>query len=138
MSERQGHRAHRLARYVDEQRIRNAIEAAEANSSARIHVTLSHEALDSALRAASRVFRHQRLSDTPQRNSVLFFVLPWRREFAVIGDSGIHDKVGQEFWEQIVQAMSAAIVTGDLTDGLVLGIEKAGRELAAHFPVSKT
>jgi uncharacterized membrane protein len=128
--------AHRLARHVDEQRIRSAITAAEAKTTGRIHVTLSHRTLGTTLAAASRAFEHLRLAHTPQRNGVLFFVVPSRREFAIVGDTGIHDKVGQEFWTRVVQEMSATMQTGSLTDGLVRGIAEAGRELETHFPVS--
>ena len=65
---------------------------------------------------------------------MLFFVAPARREFTVLGDAAIHEKVGQEFWDRVVAAMRDKIRAGDLTDGIVHGIEEAGKELAQHFP----
>jgi uncharacterized membrane protein len=125
---------HKLLQHVDEHRVRSAIEAAEANTTGKIHVTLSHQVSGSARSGAERVAKKLRLGDTPQRNGVLFFIVPDRREFTVLGGSGIHRKVGQEFWDRVVGAMSNKIKNGDLTEGLIHGIEEAGRELAAHFP----
>jgi uncharacterized membrane protein len=127
---------HRLARHVDEERIREAIVAAEQGTTGPILVTLSHGTLGTTLSAGKRAFKRLRLGSAPERNGVLLFVIPERREFAVIGDAGVHDKVGQQFWERVAAAMSERIGRGDITDGLIHGIEEAGKELAAHFPRS--
>jgi uncharacterized membrane protein len=71
---------------------------------------------------------------TRDHNGILFFVVPSRRRFAVIGDEGIHQKVGQEFWEKLVAAMSEDFKAGKFNEGLVSGIEEAGRLLRVHFP----
>jgi uncharacterized membrane protein len=119
---------------VDEERIRLAIAAAEARTTGRIHVTVSHQIWGSTHSGADRIFKRLRLGNTPERNGVLFFVVPARREFTVVGDLGIHERVGQEFWDRVVSAMSHRIKAGNLTDGILHGIEEAGRELAQHFP----
>jgi uncharacterized membrane protein len=71
---------------------------------------------------------------TRDRNAVLVFVVPARRRFVVLGDSGIHEKVGQSFWENVAKAISGAFRAGDFTGGLVQGIETIGEELRTHFP----
>ena len=123
-----------VRREVDEERIRSAIVAAEAGTTGRIHVTVSHQLWGSTRSGADRIFKRLRLGDTPDRNGVLFFVVPARREFAVVGDSGIHEKGGQEFWDRISRAMSDKLKAGDLTDGILHGIDAAAQELAKHFP----
>jgi uncharacterized membrane protein len=125
---------HQLARHVDEDRIRDAIIAAEQRTTGPILVTLSHGTLGTTLTAAKRAFRRLRLGHAPDRNGVLLFVIPERREFAVVGDTAIHEKVGQEFWERVAGAMSDRIQRGDITDGLIHGVEEAGQQLALHFP----
>lgn len=127
-------RRHALAHHVNEDPIREAIAAAEARTTGLIHVTLSHHFKGTTLAAADRAFKRLQLAHTRDRNGVLFFVVPSRREFAVVGDTAIHQKVGQEFWDRVVGAVSERIKKGGLTDGLIHGIEEAGRELAAHFP----
>ncbi len=124
----------RLARHVDKNRISAAIEAAEALTTGRIYVSLAPHFWGSARRAAERAFHHLRVTHTPNRNGVLFFVVPSRRELVVLGDAGIHAKVGQEFWDRIASAMSGKARAEDLTTALAHGIHEAGRELARHFP----
>ena len=74
------------------------------------------------------------MTRTRDRNGVLFFVVPARRKFVVLGDGGIHEKVGQEFWDRVVAVVSEKFKTGDFTEGLVRGIEEVGEQLATHFP----
>ena len=72
------------------------------------------------------------------RNGVLFFLVPSRRKFVVLGDEGIHEKVGQRFWDDVTAAVSDRFRKGDFTGGLVHGITEAGRVLALHFPREET
>ena len=74
------------------------------------------------------------MTRTPHRNAVLFFAVPGRRTSVVLGDSGIHEKVGQEFWETVTAAVSKRFRAGDLTGGLVHGIHVVGEELSRYFP----
>ncbi len=40
----------------------------------------------------------------------------------------------REFWHHIVRTVSEKFKQGDLTGGLVVGIEAVGGDLAKHFP----
>jgi len=124
----------RLEEHVDTKRIVAAIEAAERSTTGHIRVSLSHHFRSSARKMAERAFVKLGLHKAPARNGVLIFVVPSRREFVILGDAAIHEKVGQEFWDRVSAAISDRIRAGDLTSGLVHGVEEAGRELAAHFP----
>lgn len=127
--------AHRkLARSVDAQKVRQAIEAAERQTSGEIRVSVAPFFWGSVRRAAERAFVRLGMTATRDRNGVLFFVVPGRRAFVVLGDEGIHAKVGPEFWEKVVAAVSERFRERDFTGGLVHGIETVGRELATHFP----
>jgi uncharacterized membrane protein len=65
----------------------------------------------------------------------LIFIAPRSRNFAILGDSGIHEKCGDDFWRKAAENLSAHFRDGKFTDGLVATIEELGRVLAAHFPV---
>jgi uncharacterized membrane protein len=71
---------------------------------------------------------------TDHGNAVLVFVVPSRRRFVILGDIGVHAKVGHAFWEQVSRAISERFRAGDFTGGLVNGIELIGEELSRHFP----
>ena len=124
----------RFRQLVDAERVRAAIEAAERQTSGEIRVSVATFFWGRVRRAAERAFVRLGMTATTERNGVLFFVVPSRRRFVVLGDEGIHARVGQDFWEQLAAAMSAEFRAGDFTGGLVAGIDEAGRQLAEHFP----
>jgi len=119
---------------IDPERIVRAIVDAERSTTGQIRVSIAPPPWGSVRKAAERAFARLGMTRTPKRNGVLIFVVPSRREFVILGDAAIHERVGQEFWEQVAAAMSERIRSGDLTDGIVHGIEASGAELAAHFP----
>lgn len=123
-----------LRRLVDEDVVRQAIAEAERLSSGEIRVSVSTYFWGSVRRTAEAAFTRLGMDRTAKRNGVLFFVVPSRRTFVVLGDEGIHAKVGQEFWDGVAAAMSERFKARDFTGGLVLGITEAGRQLARHFP----
>lgn len=124
----------RLRRSIDEDRVLEAIEAAERRTSGEVRVSIAPFFWGSVERAADRAFVRLGMERTAERNGILFFLVPSRRRFVVLGDEGIHAKVGADFWSKVAAAVSERFRERDFTGGLVLGIETVGRELAAHFP----
>ena len=124
----------RLARHVDTAAIEAAIAATESRTSGQIRVSLAPHFWGDVRRTAERAFERMGMTQTPHRNAVLFFVVPGRRKFVVLGDAGIHEKVGQEFWHAVTAAVSERFRAGDLTAGLVHGIEVVGEQLSRYFP----
>ena len=123
-----------LMRVVDAERVKAAIRAAETRTSGEIRVSVARFFWGRVRRAAERAFVRLGMTATEGRSGILFFIVPSRRTFVVLGDVGIHAKVGQEFWETVAGAVSARFKKGDFTGGLVGGIEAVGEQLAAHFP----
>ncbi len=119
---------------VDHDRVNAAIVAAEARTSGRIRVLIARHRAPQPVAAAQRHFQRLGIAQLPARNGVLLFVAPRSRTFAVIGDTGVHEKCGDAFWRELAAAMTGYFKKGDFTDGLVHGIERAGTLLAAHFP----
>jgi uncharacterized membrane protein len=124
----------RLRRLIDEDAVKAAIAAAESDTTGEIRVSVSTFFWGDVRRTAERAFERLGMTDTVQRNGVLFFLVPSRRKFVVLGDEGIHQRVGQGFWDGVTAAVSDRFRKGDFTGGLVLGIAEAGRALAIHFP----
>lgn len=125
---------HHLVRHVDEDQIAAAIRAAEAHTTGKIVVMLSPHSRGDIIAAAMQAFAKLEMHRSHQRNSILFFVAPLKREFAVVGDAGIHQKLGQSFWDRLALSTSEQIKAKDLTSGLIYGIQETGRQLALHFP----
>ena len=123
-----------LLRAIDRVRIENAIRAAELRTSGEICVSVSRLFWGNVEAAAKKAFNRMGITQTRERNGVLFFVVPSRRKFVVLGDAGIHEKVGQQFWTSVVTAVTDKFRSGHFTEGLVKGIEAVGEQLATHFP----
>ncbi len=123
-----------LLRAIDAAQVEDAIRAAERRTSGEIRVSVSRFFWGDVRRLAERAFVRLGMSATRKRNGVLFFVVPSRRRFVVLGDAGIHEKVGQPFWDAVAAAVSAHFRGGDFTQGLVRGIETVGEQLATYFP----
>jgi uncharacterized membrane protein len=123
-----------LLRIIDRPRIEQAIKKAERRTSGEIRVSISTFFLGNVEKAADQAFVRLGMTQTKERNGVLFFVVPSRRKFVVRGDQGIHERVGQEFWNHIAVAVSEKFHEGDFTGGLVRGVEEVGEQLAVYFP----
>ena len=119
---------------LDEAKLVAAIADAETKTSGEIRVFLSRKSPDDAVVAAQRAFDQLGMAKTAERNGVLIFVAPKARKFAVIGDAGVHQHCGPEFWTALAAEMSGHFRQGEFTNGLLHGIRKAGELLARHFP----
>ena len=124
----------KLLQIIDDDRVKAAIVAAEKQTSGEIRVSVSRYFWGNVRHAADKAFSRLGMRATRERNGILFFVVPSRRRFVVLGDEGIHKKVGQDFWEKLVTAISGDFREGKFNEGLVRGIEECGRLLAVHFP----
>lgn len=119
---------------IDQAAIAQAIGQAEAKTSAEIRIFVSRKKPHDAIAAAGREFVRLGMTATKLRNGVLIYLAPEVRKFAVIGDQGIHQRVGDAHWRQIVAEMTAHFGRGDFTAGIVHAIAAAGASLAEHFP----
>jgi uncharacterized membrane protein len=119
---------------IDKELVKQAIQRAEMRTSGEIRVSLSPPFWGDVWNTAVAAFERLGMTATRNRNAVLFFVVPSRHRFVVLGDTGIHEKVGEEFWHRIALALSESFRHGDFTAGLVAGIEAVGEGLAQYFP----
>jgi uncharacterized membrane protein len=124
----------RLMKKIDPERIKKAIVEAEHKTSGEVRVSVAPFFWGPVRRVAEKAFRRLNMDRTKDRNGILFFIVPSRKRFVVLGDEGIHARVGQDFWEGVASLMSAHFRKSEFTEGLVRGIEEAGVKLAAHFP----
>ena len=123
-----------LHEFVDQKRVRDAIVRAEEATDAPISVSIAPHVKGDVHSEALRALHRRGLSRTHDRHAVLFFVVPSRRQFAVVGDQGAHARLGQAVWESVVATVEKHVRAGDPTAGLIAGIEEVGQHLAQHFP----
>lgn len=132
-------RAKEFVRQLEHDRVVDAIKAAEAETSAEVRVYVHRGELKAEpLVAAQKKFHQLGMNKTPERNAVLIFVAPHARKFAVIGDKGVHEKVGERYWQHVVDLMREHFQHERFSDALVDAIRDIGSVLARHFPRSST
>lgn len=123
-----------LRKCVDEVRVVEAIRVAERATSGEIRVSVAHFFWGNVEKTAGKAFHRLGMENTADRNGVLIFLVPSRKRFAILGDRGIHEKVGQAFWNDVSACLSSHFRHGAFTEGLVEGIRMVGERLSTHFP----
>lgn len=113
-----------------------AIEKAELNTSGEIRLHVELNCKTDAFDRAVAVFNMLNMHKTELRNGVLFYIAINDRKFAIIGDSGINNLVSNDFWDSTKELMLQYFKQGEVVQGIVEGIIKAGEQLKHYFPYS--
>jgi len=120
---------------LEHDRIIQAIRQAESKTSGEIRVLIQRGKVNSdPFVEARKKFHRLRMHKTRERNAVLIFVAPRVHKFAVIGDQGIHEKCGDQFWQRIVKKMRTHFQNAKFSDALIEAVEEIGDALASDFP----
>ena len=120
----------------NKEKIARAIQQAEKNTSGEVclHIECKIKKKKSVFSRAVEVFHQLGMEETSLRNGVLVYVALDDRQFAIIGDQGIHEKVGQDFWDKEKDEMIAYFKRGDIIGGIVYFIGQIGIRLQEIFP----
>ena len=121
----------------ENQQIETAIRQSERQMSAELKLVILRHCWKTIRQKAKDVFFKLHLDQTRQRNGVLILLVTTNREFLIYGDQGIHEKVGQNFWEDIRDQMLRYFREDRFGDGIEYGILQIGEKLAACFPRQK-
>lgn len=88
-----------------------------------------------AVRArAEQSFIEQGVTETRERSGVLLFLSEVEHRVELLADRGIHQRVGGEVWQALVNDVVAAIRSGHAADGIASAVDAIGARLAQHFP----
>jgi uncharacterized membrane protein len=117
----------------DRSRIALAIAAAEQGTTGRIAVRVLTDGDLDAFERAKGEFVRAGLHQHEHGNAALFLIAPKARKFAVIGDAALHDRVGDSFWQRLVDEMQPYFVRDAIADGVVAGVGRIGEVLQTHF-----
>jgi uncharacterized membrane protein len=120
---------------LEHDRIVHAIREAESKTSGEIRVYVQRGKLRvDPLIVAQKKFQQLGMYKTRERNAVLIFVAPRAHKFAIVGDEAIHEKCGEEFWQQIVDGMRNYFQNEKFSQAIVEAINEVGKALAGYFP----
>ena len=134
--------ARRFLSEADFDAVTRAITTAEARTSAEIRVHLEPRVplwrpfwrRPDVLSRAQHVFRQLGMHKTAERHGVLVYVAVEERRLAVVGDEGIHGRVGDRHWNRVRDLMVEKLRENDPRQALERAIGELGQALAEHYP----
>ncbi|MBI4610448.1 MAG: TPM domain-containing protein [Candidatus Rokubacteria bacterium] len=121
--------------------IARAIQSAERRTSGEIRVHLERrvprrrwrEPADPLARARD-VFARLGMHRTRERNSVLIYLAVRDRRLAIVGDEGIHARVGDDHWASVRDLMVEQLRSQRPREALLAAIAQTADVLQQHFP----
>lgn len=112
----------------------DAIAKAELHTSGEIRLHLENFCLGNEVKAAQKVFTRLKMHQTAERNGVLIYIATLSRKVAIIGDEGIHQKLGAIYWEKLVAKLIQQFKANKKAEGLADCIVECGEQLGKFFP----
>lgn len=112
------------------------IAANEQKSTGEIRVYVESHCTDTnPVNRASALFEELGMHVTDAHNGVLIYVALKDRLFAIVGDKGIHERIGgNDYWNAIAAGMILYFKKGDIQGGLCYAIDEVGKALQEYFP----
>lgn len=115
--------------------IASAIKAAESSTSGEVRVFVESRCrFVKAIDRAEEIFAQLKMYNTNQRNAVLIYVALKDRQLAILGDKGIHEKVGAAFWNEELKIMIQHFNKDNFAEGIATVVKQVGDALIFHFP----
>jgi len=114
--------------------INEAVRNAERQTSGEIRICIEDSCPIDVLDRAAYIFRKLNIHKTRERNGVLIYLSLKDHKYAIIGDAGIHQHVTQSFWDEVGSEMIVYFKDGNLADGLIHAVQRAGEKLSSYFP----
>lgn len=119
---------------ADEKILVEAIASAEKNTSGEIRVHIEKACKGDVLERAKEVFEKLGMTSTQARNGVLIYIAEESHKFAIIGDTGIHEKVGHDFWDHSKDLMLFHFKKDNFVEGIKEAVLSCGEALKKYFP----
>lgn len=119
----------------EKEHIINAIRNAEKNTSGELRVFIESRCrFVDPLDRAAEIFWGLKMDHTEKRNAVLVYIAVKDHQYAIFADAGIHQQLGDTFWNSEVKAMFKHFRNNAISEGVVQVINDVGKALADKFP----
>jgi len=120
--------------YHEKKLISEHIRLAEKHTSGEIRVHIAQTCSDDLFTDALNCFYHLEMNYTAQSNAVLLYICPPDHKVTVIGDKGIHELVGERYWQDVISIVISNFSEKKYLNGITKAIDKIGEKLAILFP----
>jgi uncharacterized membrane protein len=122
----------------EKQRVVTAIQKAEQRTSGEVRVFIESRCrFVDAIDRAKELFFQLSMDKTVERNGTIVYVAVKDKQAAVFGDEGIHQKVGQKYWEDAINKMMVCFKQANLADGIEQAVFTIGEALYQNFPYNR-
>lgn len=122
----------------EREKILEAIKVAEQRTSGEVRVFIESRCrFVNPLDRAAELFWNLKMDQTAEHNGVLVYVAVKDHQMAILGDEGIHKKVGNEFWSLEVDKMRMHFQQDHYMDAIVNVVNDIGEALHTHFPFAR-
>ncbi len=111
-----------------------AIRDAEDGTTSRIAVRVVGDKAVDAFGRAKHEFERAGLHRHEAENAALILVAPKARRFAILGDRALHERVGDDFWNDLVKKSQPYFARGQLFEGILYAVDRIGEAVHEHFP----
>lgn len=127
----------KLLNNKQEQHLIKVINKTEKQTSAEIRIHIEEKCSDDALEKAAKVFHELGMNHTAQKNGVLIYVASEDRKAAIFGGEGIHNKVEDAYWDQVLNSLLTRFKDDAFVEGLEEAVQQVGQKLSNFFPHQK-
>jgi putative membrane protein len=83
---------------------------------------------------AKQLFIERGVTETRDRSGVLVFLSEAERRLEIVADKGVHERVGSEGWQRMLNDVVGAIRAGAAGRGVLGAVDAIGGVLREHFP----
>lgn len=121
-------------------RISNKIKETEKKTSAEIVVAIQEERKflqkRKSLRQLAEIeFNKAGIANTADKTGVLIFILLSDKQFYILNDKKISDKINQDTFDKLANEMSEQFKSGSFASGILNCVDSLGKLLSLEFPV---
>ena len=117
-----------------QEQVVNAIQDAERGTRGEIRLHLEDHSEKDPLLRAEEVFLKLGMEQTKDRTGVLIYVAVKDHRLAIIGDKGINDVTGDDFWKAEKDLLIDSFSKEQYAEGLAKVIGLVGEQLKKYFP----
>jgi uncharacterized membrane protein len=119
--------------------VADVIKETETKTSGEIRVAIRQKRSKkevglSVEQLARREFVHLGMMKTKERTGILIFILLEAKEFFILADEHINQKVAPRSWDSVAEAMATQFAKKEFREGLLNAVRAVGDHLATHFP----
>ncbi|HEX6847346.1 MAG TPA: TPM domain-containing protein [Chitinophagaceae bacterium] len=123
--------------FTEEEKLQiiEAVRHAEKRTSGEVRVFVeSRCSYMDAIDRAKEIFVQLKMNETADKNAVLVYVAMKDHQLAILGDEGIHNKLGNDFWNKEAGKMISKFNKEDYAAGISEVVKDIGVALTQHFP----